>query len=244
MDDNLTTPEKIKLAALTHFTESGYEGASMSQIAKEVGIKTPSIYAHFKSKEQLFLGLMQQVIDEEWEHYNTLLLQLREEPVERKLYRIFDFFSDFSHLSSGQAFLKRTMVVPPRHLREQLRTVFLQYEDLLSERIVEIIRQGTGEGIFADRDAVVLLAASFYLFAKSMQILEIGTAYAMFTGMGTVGTVIAGILFLKEPVDFWRLFFIVLLISGIVGLKLVSKDKKEDPSQETNTGQLRQQERA
>ncbi|MGO4542232.1 DMT family transporter [Paenibacillus sp. 2TAB19] len=91
---------------------------------------------------------------------------------------------------------------------------------------------------------VVLLAASFYLFAKSMQILEIGTAYAMFTGMGTVGTVIAGILFLKEPVDFWRLFFIVLLISGIVGLKLVSKDKKEDPSQETNTGQLRQQERA
>ncbi|WP_337103967.1 DMT family transporter [Paenibacillus sp. YIM B09110] len=91
---------------------------------------------------------------------------------------------------------------------------------------------------------VVLLAASFYLFAKSMQIIEIGTAYAMFTGMGTVGTVIAGILFLEEAVDFWRLFFIVLLISGIVGLKLVSKDKKEDPSQETHTEQLRQQERA
>jgi quaternary ammonium compound-resistance protein SugE len=91
---------------------------------------------------------------------------------------------------------------------------------------------------------VVLLAASFYLFAKSMQIIEIGTAYAMFTGMGTVGTVIAGILFLEEAVDFWRLFFIVLLISGIVGLKLVSKDKKEDPSQEKHTEQLRQQERA
>lgn len=91
---------------------------------------------------------------------------------------------------------------------------------------------------------VVLLAASFYLFAKSMQIIEIGTAYAMFTGMGTVGTVIAGILFLEEAVDFWRLFFIVLLISGIVGLKLVSKDKKEDSSQETHAEQLRQQERA
>ncbi|WP_337103966.1 TetR/AcrR family transcriptional regulator [Paenibacillus sp. YIM B09110] len=167
MDDNLTTPEKIKLAALTHFTESGYEGASMSQIAKEVGIKTPSIYAHFKSKEQLFLRLTQQVIDEEWEHYNTLLLQLRDEPVERKLYRIFDFFSDFAHLSSGQAFLKRTMVVPPRHLREQLRTVFLQYEDLLSERIVEIIRQGTGEGIFADRDEERMVA-ELYVFVDGL----------------------------------------------------------------------------
>lgn len=91
---------------------------------------------------------------------------------------------------------------------------------------------------------VVLLAASFYLFAKSMQIIEIGTAYAMFTGMGTVGTVIAGILFLDEPIDFWRMFFIVLLISGIVGLKLVSKDKKEGPSEQTQTDQIKQQERA
>ncbi|MDQ0061929.1 DMT family transporter [Paenibacillus harenae] len=91
---------------------------------------------------------------------------------------------------------------------------------------------------------VVLLAASFYLFAKSMQIIEIGTAYAMFTGMGTVGTVIAGIMFLDEPVDFWRMFFIVLLISGIVGLKLVSKDKKDESSQQTKTDQITQQERA
>lgn len=72
---------------------------------------------------------------------------------------------------------------------------------------------------------VVLLAASFMLFARAMRTIEIGVAYAMFTGMGTAGTVIAGILVLNEPADFWRLFFITLLIAGIVGLKLVSKDK-------------------
>lgn len=76
---------------------------------------------------------------------------------------------------------------------------------------------------------VVLLVISFTLFAKAMRTIEIGVAYAMFTGIGTVGTVIAGILFLDEPVDFWRLFFIALLVGGIVGLKLVSKDK---PAQE------------
>lgn len=74
---------------------------------------------------------------------------------------------------------------------------------------------------------VVLLAASFMLFARAMRTIEIGVAYAMFTGMGTAGTVIAGILVLHEPADFWRLFFITLLIAGIVGLKLVSKDKPE-----------------
>lgn len=74
---------------------------------------------------------------------------------------------------------------------------------------------------------VVLLAASFMLFARAMRTIEIGVAYAMFTGMGTAGTVIAGILVLHEPADFWRLFFIALLIAGIVGLKLVSKDKPE-----------------
>ncbi|MNR66940.1 multidrug efflux system protein [compost metagenome] len=52
----------------------------------------------------------------------------------------------------------------------------------------------------------------------------------MFTGIGTVGTVIAGIVVLNEPADFWRLFFIALLIGGIVGLKLVSKEKKAEPA--------------
>jgi quaternary ammonium compound-resistance protein SugE len=72
---------------------------------------------------------------------------------------------------------------------------------------------------------VVVLAASFMLFARAMRTIEIGVAYAMFTGIGTVGTVIAGILILNEPADFWRLFFIALLVGGIIGLKLISNEK-------------------
>ncbi|RCW44919.1 DMT family transporter [Paenibacillus prosopidis] len=72
---------------------------------------------------------------------------------------------------------------------------------------------------------VVVLAASFMLFARAMRTFEIGVAYALFTGIGTVGTVIAGILILHEPADFWRLFFIALLVGGIVGLKLISNEK-------------------
>jgi quaternary ammonium compound-resistance protein SugE len=70
---------------------------------------------------------------------------------------------------------------------------------------------------------LVCLAISMYLLVKVTQELPIGTAYAVWTGIGAVGTVLVGIFVFKEPATFWRLFFIVTLISSIVGLKYVSQ---------------------
>ena len=69
---------------------------------------------------------------------------------------------------------------------------------------------------------VVSLSVSMALLYKATQTLPIGTAYAVWTGIGAVGTVIVGILVFKEPADFWRMFFITTLIASIVGLKFVS----------------------
>lgn len=69
---------------------------------------------------------------------------------------------------------------------------------------------------------LLCLTISMLLLIKATQELPIGTAYAVWTGIGAVGTVIMGILFFKEPADFWRLFFITTLIASIVGLKVVS----------------------
>lgn len=63
---------------------------------------------------------------------------------------------------------------------------------------------------------------SMSLLAKATQVLPIGTAYAVWTGIGAVGTVLVGILFFHEPATFWRLFFIFTLIASIIGLKTVS----------------------
>ncbi|MGG4144739.1 multidrug efflux SMR transporter [Paenibacillus algorifonticola] len=76
---------------------------------------------------------------------------------------------------------------------------------------------------------VILIIISFVLFARSMQLLEIGTAYAVFTGIGTAGTVVFGILVLGESADIKRLLLVGTLIIGIIGLKLVSSEK---PKQE------------
>ena len=69
---------------------------------------------------------------------------------------------------------------------------------------------------------VACLFVSMYLLLKATQELPIGTAYAVWTGIGAVGTVLVGILVFKEPADFWRLFFLTTLIASIIGLKVVS----------------------
>jgi quaternary ammonium compound-resistance protein SugE len=68
----------------------------------------------------------------------------------------------------------------------------------------------------------ICITLSMILLFKVTKVFPIGTAYAVWTGIGAVGTVLVGILFLKEPYDFWRLFFLTLLIGSIVGLKAVS----------------------
>lgn len=68
----------------------------------------------------------------------------------------------------------------------------------------------------------VSLIVSMALLIKATETLPLGTAYAVWTGIGAVGTVLMGIFVFKDPISFWRLFFIFTLIASIVGLKAVS----------------------
>lgn len=68
----------------------------------------------------------------------------------------------------------------------------------------------------------ISLTISMLLLLKATETLPIGTAYAVWTGIGAVGTALIGIFFFKEPAHFWRVFFLITLIGSIVGLKSVS----------------------
>jgi quaternary ammonium compound-resistance protein SugE len=69
---------------------------------------------------------------------------------------------------------------------------------------------------------LISLTVSMLLLIKATQTLPIGTAYAVWTGIGAVGTALMGIFFFKDPVTFWRIFFIMTLIGSVIGLKAVS----------------------
>lgn len=68
----------------------------------------------------------------------------------------------------------------------------------------------------------ISITLSFVLLNKATQTIPLGTGYAVWTGIGAVGTAIVGIFFFDEPAFFWRVFFISTLIASIIGLKLVS----------------------
>lgn len=71
---------------------------------------------------------------------------------------------------------------------------------------------------------VIGMIASFYFLSLSLKNLPIGTAYAIWTGIGTIGTVILGIILFKEPINIMRMVCITVIVLGIVGLKLTSLD--------------------
>lgn len=69
---------------------------------------------------------------------------------------------------------------------------------------------------------VIFAFGSFYFLTKAIETIPIGTAYAIWTGIGVFGTIIIGIFFYNEPSNFLRIFFLLTLVCSIIGLKLVS----------------------
>ena len=69
---------------------------------------------------------------------------------------------------------------------------------------------------------LVGMAASFILLAQATKVLPLGTSYAIWTGIGALGAVIVGIVLFREPATALRIFFVALLLTGILGLKMTS----------------------
>jgi quaternary ammonium compound-resistance protein SugE len=70
---------------------------------------------------------------------------------------------------------------------------------------------------------VLAMIASFYLLSMALKTIPMGTAYAVWTGVGIIGTAIFGIIYFKEPTDILRLVCILLIIIGIVGLRMLAR---------------------
>ena len=96
-------------------------------------------------------------------------------------------------------------------ITEILCAIGLKYSDAWWERVLTF----------------TLIIMAFVLTIKASEALPVATVYVVFTGIGAVGTNLVDILVFREPVSVMKIVFIVLLIAGIIGLKLVT-DKPED----------------
>ncbi len=70
----------------------------------------------------------------------------------------------------------------------------------------------------------VLMVVSFVFLSLALKTLPIGTAYAVWTGIGAAGTAVAGIMFFGEPRDLLRVLCIALIVAGVIGLKVLTPD--------------------
>lgn len=121
------TKNAIKNAAMNRFAEQGYDATAMSEIAGDVGIKAPAIYAHFRSKEELFKELLRTAIEQELSTTKQRLDQDgRTEDILWNFLQSFGVrFEEDPHLR----FLLHVYYLPPQKIKHQLLPIIDEYND-------------------------------------------------------------------------------------------------------------------
>jgi AcrR family transcriptional regulator len=158
---NVLTKNKLKEVAMRLFGEKGYEGTALSEIAKEVGVKTPAIYAFFENKEDLFMTVFREAM----QSYNTYIQELSEEQkvlsaqesLRGILSRQYEFYQKSPEASK---IVLRYVVFPPAFLKETIEEAFLESDAMLTKIIEQFISKGMEEGVIRDQ-SVQLLADAF-----------------------------------------------------------------------------------
>jgi len=84
------------------------------------------------------------------------------------------------------------------------------------------------DGFWTWTGTVIAIIVSFYLMIMAGKKLPVGTVYAVFVGLGTAGTVFSDIVFFGEPFKIAKVILILVLLGGVVGLKLVTKDNDKE----------------
>jgi len=122
------TKEKILTESMELFTMHGYEGTSMTKIADMVGIKKPSLYAHYKSKEALFIDVTKAMADNNVEFVRRSL-DVQAPDVKTVLYNSFNtHVQDMASDDASIQFYNRFMQYPPKGLENELKACIEQSE--------------------------------------------------------------------------------------------------------------------
>ncbi|MEC3884960.1 TetR/AcrR family transcriptional regulator [Halobacillus sp. HZG1] len=136
------TSVQIKEISLKNFARNGYEGASMSEIADEVGIKKQSIYTHFKGKDDLFLTLCQDAYEQEIAFLMNYVEQKKELHLKNFLYNLLIESKERYEKEDSTKFWIRTAFYPPVHLTDQIMRLTYDYLDRAEELLLPVIASG------------------------------------------------------------------------------------------------------
>lgn len=147
MNDN---KQLIKNVALDLFGQKGYEDTSLAEIAKEVGIKKPSIYNHFRSKEDLFIDVLEDLIVSEVTAYrNTEVAMNHQEPL-KNVRVLFDLFCQRLMTTKEALLWKRVTFFPPEQFKDLIQEQFIHLEKVTTSILVSVYKEGVNQGMFQE----------------------------------------------------------------------------------------------
>ncbi|MGI2326928.1 TetR/AcrR family transcriptional regulator [Planococcus sp. YIM B11945] len=132
---------KLLLIALDYFAKDGYEGASLSQIAAEAGIKKPSIYAHFSGKDDLFLSAMKYALDTQRKHLAAYFSESRNQSLEASLIGYFKWFIQESQENEQMKFILRVAYFPPVKLEKEVGELISPFIDNMQRHLTRVLRE-------------------------------------------------------------------------------------------------------
>lgn len=143
----METRERILHTGLELFTERGYEGTTLAAIAGQIGIKKPSLYAHFTNKEALFLAAVKKAVLEYNQIVSSELKASETESTERQLktllYRLAEVYYDEYTISQ---FYYRFLFFPPPELAPRMQEMVVYHGSIADQHIEAVVQQGKDEG--------------------------------------------------------------------------------------------------
>ncbi|MHA7964799.1 TetR/AcrR family transcriptional regulator [Paenibacillus sp. CAU 1782] len=175
------TAGRIREVALKHFAEHGYEGASLANIAGEVGIKKQSIYTHFAGKDDLFLDVFREARDKQIRFVQDYFLNKDQQQLKALLFGFLKgFFLRYEQDDSAKFFL-RSIFFPPSHMKDMVveqGNEFVQgLEEMIYPLFQEAARGGIVDGALPARAAGIAYAA--LLDAMLVELLYAGAERGM-----------------------------------------------------------------
>jgi AcrR family transcriptional regulator len=157
------TLNRLKDVALSHFTKNGYEGASLADIASDVGIKKQSIYTHFKGKDELFFAVFTDALNQELNFFISYLDNHKELAIDKLLYSfLLEYKERYEHDDTTKFFIRMTYF-PPAHLYAKVLADCYGYLDTLEAQLVQVFEKAISEAcisaaVSSDRAASAFMA--------------------------------------------------------------------------------------
>jgi AcrR family transcriptional regulator len=131
--------EDIRKAALCQFAANGYEGASLSSIATEVGIRKPSIYAHFQGKDDLFLQVVKYAFREQTLRIFKYFSDRRKEPLDQTLHGFLIWMGQEYESNSTAKFMLRVSFFPPVALYNEVLNIVNPFLEDMERKLTRIL---------------------------------------------------------------------------------------------------------